>query len=151
MGFFSKFRKSLGKQEFTPLTEAEAWLGILIPCAAADGEICNMEIKSLLETLMLREVFLNADAMNLYERVMRLQAKLGNEKLIVGAASKLKAENRNTVFCLAIDLVLADGYLHENEEKIIEFIANKLNIEREMSDKIVEVLLIKNRGKLVTA
>jgi hypothetical protein len=53
---------------------------------------------------------------------------------------------RATTFALATDLALADGRIGDKEKAFIDELQTVLQIDEATAVKIVEVLLIKNRG-----
>jgi uncharacterized tellurite resistance protein B-like protein len=53
------------------------------------------------------------------------------------------------LFALVIELLLADGFLGEKEKEILEYLTDLLKIESELAQKIVEVMLIKNKGNVI--
>lgn len=61
-------------------------------------------------------------------------------------AKAIPADLRPTTFALATDLVLADGRIGDREKSFIDQPQAVLRIDDATALKIVEVLLIKNRG-----
>ena len=51
-----------------------------------------------------------------------------------------------TVFAIATDIVLSDGDVSEEEEYVLSKLCNVLSISKEKVNKIIEVMLIKNKG-----
>lgn len=51
-----------------------------------------------------------------------------------------------TAFAVATDLVLADGDVTEEEEKILTYLSQSLNIPENTANEIVRVMLIRNKG-----
>jgi hypothetical protein len=53
---------------------------------------------------------------------------------------------RATTFALAADLALADGRIGDREKMFIDELQTVLQVDEATAVKIIEVLLIKNRG-----
>lgn len=150
MGLFDKFKRITEKEfEYTPIDENEAWIGILYACIMADGEVVKVEENALSLMLISKRRFEDVDVPKIYRRVIEAQHKIGGAKVVDACCDFIKNDDRNTLFTLCVELVLSDGILDEDEEKIIEYIAEKLEIEDSMLEKIVEVMLIRNRGNHV--
>jgi uncharacterized tellurite resistance protein B-like protein len=147
MGIFDRFRKAIQREyEYAPNDEKEAWVGLLYACIIADGEIMKVEENSLSLMLITKKKFENADIPRLYRRVADAQHKIGGAGLVDACAPLIEKEDRPTLFSMSVELVLADGILDDDEEKIIEYIAKKLLIPDDLVERIVEVMLIRNRG-----
>ena len=150
MGLFDKFKKVIEKEfKYEPESEQEAWVGILYSCIMADGEIVKVEENTLSLMLITKKKFEDADVPKLFKKVAEAQFKIGGAKVVDACVPLIRNEEKETILVLSIELVLADGVLDEDEEKIIEYIADKLEIDEELIDKIVEVMLIRNRGNHV--
>lgn len=147
MGIFDRFKKAIEKEyEFKPQNENEAWIGLLYACVMADGEIVKVEENALSLMLITKRKFEDVDIPKHYRHVAEAQHKIGGSGLIDACAPLIKEADKPTIFSMSVELVLADGILDEDEEKIIEYIAEKLEIEDALVERIVEVMLIRNRG-----
>jgi uncharacterized tellurite resistance protein B-like protein len=151
MGLFEKFFKKPEIISFTykPLSDYEAWIGILYACITADGDVENSEIHSLSRMLLLKNKFSGIDIVPLYKNVAEAKQKIGNIGLIDACSLIIKEEDKPTLFSMAVDIVLADGVLEEEEMKVVEYIAASLAIDTNLVEKIVEVMLIRNNGNLI--
>jgi hypothetical protein len=67
----------------------------------------------------------------------------GAQALINGALELIQQKYRPQLFCLCAELVLADGVVHEEEEKILQYLAQSANISDDLAKKIIEVTLIR--------
>ena len=147
MGIFDRFKKAIEKEYiYVPKDEVEAWVGMLYACVMADGEIVKVEENALSLMLITKKKFEDVDVPKVYRHVAEAQYKIGGAGLIDACAPLIKEGERPTIFSMSVELVLADGILDEDEEKIIEYIADKLKIEDALVERIVEVMLIRNRG-----
>jgi uncharacterized membrane protein YebE (DUF533 family) len=66
--------------------------------------------------------------------------------LVAIAKSSLPDELRETAFVCATDIALADGVIEDNEKKLLEELQQVLGISDEIGQKILQVMMIKNRG-----
>lgn len=53
---------------------------------------------------------------------------------------------RPTAFALSVDVVLADGMVMDEEKDFLYTLQQLLEIENSLAQKILEVIIIKNRG-----
>ena len=67
----------------------------------------------------------------------------GAQPLINGAIELISQKYRPQLFCLCAELVLADGIVKNEEEKILEYAAKAANISEDLAKKIVEVTIIR--------
>ena len=51
-----------------------------------------------------------------------------------------------TAFAISTDLILSDGEVSEEEEAILSKLCNRLSISQDKVGKIIEVMIIKNKG-----
>ncbi|MHA1910369.1 MAG: tellurite resistance TerB family protein [Candidatus Kariarchaeaceae archaeon] len=65
--------------------------------------------------------------------------------IIHTAARVLTSELKETVFALAIDIVLADGIVDAKEKAFLDKLQAAIGINEALATKIVEVMIIKNR------
>jgi hypothetical protein len=75
-----------------------------------------------------------------------LLTEYGLPAVLTGCAKVIPADLRATTFALATDLALADGRIGDREKAFIDELQTVLQIDEATDVKIVEVLLIKNRG-----
>lgn len=144
MDIFKEFDKN--NQNKTTLTEQEAWFGILFLCGTTDGDISDIEMDFLSKSLHNKEKFIGLDLVPLLKKSFGLKGNLGQLKFLELCCNSINDEDNGTVFCLAVDLILVDGILHPAEKHIIELLAKKMNLEPEYYNKIIEVMIIKNKG-----
>ena len=100
-----------------PVTsEFEAWVGILYSCISADNQITDSETASLSRVLHSKQKFIGIDIAPLYAKSFHLRIELGQLKYISACCELINEEDKETVFALALEVLLADGTL-EKEEK----------------------------------
>lgn len=151
MGLFDQFIKQPETQDITykPLSDYEAWIGILYACMSSDGVVSDVEIDSLSRMIVHKQKFVGIDISPLFDSVAEAKFKIGGIGLVEACAELVHDKDKETLFSMAIEIVLADGILDKDEEKVIELIANRMRIDSEMVAKIVQVMLIRNRGNVV--
>ena len=130
------------------LSELEAWVGILYSCISADNLITDSETATLSRVLHSKQKFIGIDIAPLYRKAFNIRAELGQLKYISACSEWIKEEDRETVFALALEVLLADGTLEKEEKNVIEVLSNQLKIEKEMTSKIIEVIFLKNKGNI---
>lgn len=129
-------------------SELEAWVGILYSCIAADHNITDSEKVTLTRLLRSKEKFTGVDIAPLYANAFNLRTELGQLKYISSCSELIKDEDKETLFALALEVLLADGTLEKEEKNIIEVLSKQLNLREGMASKIVEVIFLKNKGNV---
>jgi uncharacterized membrane protein YebE (DUF533 family) len=82
----------------------------------------------------------------LANRAIVLLTEYGLPAVLTGCAKVIPSDLRATAFALATDLTLADGRIGDREKAYLDELQGVLQIDDATAEKIVEVLLIKNRG-----
>ncbi|MFV8376571.1 hypothetical protein [Flavobacterium sp. LB1P71] len=132
-----------------PVTsELEAWVGILYSCISADNLIKDSETASLSKLLYSKEKFNGIDIAPLYAKSYHLKTELGQLKYIAACCELINEADKETVFALALEILLSDGLLGEEEKNVIEVLSNQLKMDTGMTSKIIEVIFLKNKGNL---
>ena len=143
----SSFENNNSSQN-TVNSEFEAWVGILYSCISADNQITDSETATLSRVLSSKQKFIGIDIAPLYRKAFNVRAELGQLKYISACSEWIKGEDKETVFALALEVLLADGTLEKEEKNVIEVLSNQLEIEKEMTSKIIEVIFLKNKGNV---
>ncbi|WP_033956992.1 TerB family tellurite resistance protein [Psychroserpens jangbogonensis] len=151
MGLFDKFVKTPEIKDliYKPLSDFEAWIGILYACMSSDGEVSDVEIDSLSRMIVLKQKFSGIDISPLYNSVSEAKLKIGGIGLVEACSEFVNENDKDTLFSMAVEIVLADGILNKDEEKVIELIADRMKIDMELVEKIIQVMLIRNRGNVL--
>ncbi|MFV5695236.1 hypothetical protein ACM55G_07345 [Flavobacterium sp. LB3P122] len=132
-----------------PVTsELEAWVGILYSCISADNLIKDSETASLSKLLYSKEKFAGIGIAHLYAKSYHLKTELGQLKYIAACCELINEADKETVFALALEILLSDGLLGEEEKNVIEVLSKQLKIDTGMTSKIIEVIFLKNKGNL---
>ncbi len=148
MGLFDKV---LGKKDQGPfaLNEREAFAAVSVAAVAADGVIEQEEVQHIIFNLAEKKLFSGYDTNDLIgilNRMAEAIRKRGVAVVLEAACKALSAEMRQTAFVLAADLVLADGVVEDKEKEFLEGFQKTLQIDDTTALKVVEVMLMKNRG-----
>jgi uncharacterized tellurite resistance protein B-like protein len=150
MGLFDKFLKKPAGDAFSyNPSEHEGWLGILMACMSADGDMDPFEIDVMAKAVALKTKFHNSDFASLLDKVMKAKSKLGAMALVEACSKVVKEEDKATLFAMSVEIVLADGSIDPEEEMVVNAVAKELDIPADVSEKIIEVMLIRNYGNLV--
>jgi uncharacterized tellurite resistance protein B-like protein len=131
------------------LTPAEAFAAIALTAVAADGIITDSESQIIKSTLARMDLFGEYTAENKTQMIQRLLEQIekhGYEPLMQSAITKLPANLKDTAFAVATDIILSDGDLADEEEELLNALYNALGISEDMATKIIDVMLIKNKG-----
>jgi uncharacterized tellurite resistance protein B-like protein len=151
MGLFDRLfnSNSFSKNGYTPRSENEAWVSLLYACMAVDGDISEAETDSFIRLLVFKSRFANVDIAPLYQTAMEVKKQTGPQYMIDQCAPLIHADDRLTILALATELVLADGIIADDEQELLEYVSQKLNIDTPTATKIIEVILIKNKGNRI--
>lgn len=144
----SSFEANNNEDQNWVTSDFEAWVGILYSCISADNQIKDSEKAALSRLLHSKEKFVGIDIAPLYTKSFNLRAEVGQLKYIAACCKQINEEDKETVFALALEVLLADGILEKEEKNIIEVLSNQLKIEAAMISKIIEVIFLKNRGNI---
>lgn len=146
MGLFDKLFQAA--PENTKLTQQEAFAGIAVAIAGADGSIATSEwdgIVNYIRRLSIYDNFSGPAFDKLFDKLFRILKSSGSAALVKASSEGLAEELKLTAFACAVDIALADGVLEDSEKEIINQIATELGIEEKVAIPIIEVMLIKNK------
>ena len=141
--------RSTSKNLYKPTSDKEAWIGILYACIASDGKIGSSEIESLSRMIGNKRKFNNTEINPLCKKVIGAIKTISPKKLVDICSPLIKEEDKPTLFSMAVDIVLSDGILEIEEQEIIEHLAMTLAMDKVMVVKIIEVMLIRNKGNQI--
>ena len=147
----SLFEKVSGvpRQNSVALSPAEAFAGIALIAVAADGYLADAEAQVLSSTLRRMNLFrsFSGDVIRgMLDRLLRILQQQGIKLLFDAAIQSLPSDLYETIFAVVTDLVLADGAISSEEEQLLNDLYQALELSEEMAVKIIDVMLIKNRG-----
>jgi hypothetical protein len=133
----------------TTLSLPEAVAAILVAAVSADGTFGVDEanrLNNVLSTSPLFQQAVRAGDVNVVERALKVLTERGLAPVLEACGAAVPPELRATVFAMATDLVLADGCIRGHEKEFVDQLQAALEVDETTALKIVEVLLIKNRG-----
>ncbi|MGB3402954.1 MAG: tellurite resistance TerB family protein [Microcoleaceae cyanobacterium] len=131
------------------LSAAEAFAAIALTAVAADGYITGSEtqiINTTLSRMQLFSEYSDEQKRSMIDRLFCQIQEQGYDQLMNAAITQLPDNLKETVFAIATDITLADGELSEEEENLLNALYSSLEISEEIATKIIDVMLIKNRG-----
>lgn len=146
MGLFDKI---LGNDENAPFSKQEGMAGILLLMIAADGEISQEELVGFFTTCARMKLFSGVSQSQfngMLKKISNVLRKQGAEAVLSKAAEPLTPEQKETAFALATDMAFADGSVQPQEKVLLEKIQKQLGVSDALAMKIVEVIMIRNRG-----
>ena len=144
----SLFESKNNNDQNSITSEIEAWVGILYSCLSADNQITDSETATLSRILHSKQKFIGIDIASLYAKSYHLRTEMGQLNYISACCKLIEEADKETVFALALEVLLADGTLEKEEKNVIEVLSNHLKIEAGMTSKIIEVIFLKNKGNI---
>jgi tellurite resistance protein len=148
MSLFDKI-STARQQSQLALGPAEAFAAIALIAVAADGYAADSEERLLMTTLSRMQLYRSypADVLEkMIDRLLSILQRKGSDSLLAAAIASLPHELQETVFAVTADIVLSDGEVTEEEEEFLNLLYRALEIPEETALKIIEVMLMKNRG-----
>ena len=148
MGLFDNF-SNVRTSQATDLSPAEAFAGIMLATIAADGCLGREESQSFMLTLYKMKLFQsypNDHVSRMIQKLAKIAQTTGSDKLLNLSVQCLPEYLHETAFAVATDLILSDGEVSEAEEYILQKICSRLSISKDKVNKIIEVMIIKNKG-----
>lgn len=131
------------------LTPQESYAGILLGASACDGHIADDEVQGLMTAVVRMKLYQRMNDRQfsqIFGKVHGVLKKRGVDVLIDACAAALPKDLARPAFANAVDIVLADGVVEEDEKQFIENLRAKLNIDPETAKTIARVMVIKNKG-----
>jgi uncharacterized tellurite resistance protein B-like protein len=148
MSLFDKLSNAREQMQ-TTLGPAEAFAAIGLIALAADGYSAEVEEQALRTALARMQLFRSypGDVLEkMIDRLLSILQRQGADTLLAAALASLPHELNETVFAVMADIVLADGEVTPEEEDFLNQLYRILEIPEETAIKIIDVMLIKNRG-----
>lgn len=148
MGLFDKV---LGKKEEGPLSlsRQEAFAAVCVLAVAADGILEDAEVSRIVSSLAEKKLFRGHrldDLGRLLNSTAKVIARNGAAPVMAAVQKALPAELHATAFVMAADLVMADADVDPKEKQFLEEFQKALGVDDATALKVVEVMVIKNRG-----
>lgn len=135
----------------TPQNEQEAWIAIAYACLMTDRKKTSFsEIERFCHLLLIKSHFKGHNTIAYIQKCEHIHALIGSEQLIERCSTKISENNKATLFALVVDMLLIRGALNPMQKKIIDFLANQLKLDKVLSASIKKIMLIKNKGNILT-
>nr|WP_300153772.1 tellurite resistance TerB family protein [Bacteroides sp.] len=131
------------------MTQQEAFAGIALAMAGADGSIAESEwagIVNYIRRLRIYDNFSGPAFDKLFDKLFRILRNQGPSALVNASVESLSDDLKLTAFACAVDIALADGVLEEEEKELINQMAEILEIPDQTAISIIEVMIIKNKA-----
>jgi tellurite resistance protein len=149
MGLFGNRLSGLRTQNQSVMSPAEAFAAITLVSVGVDGYFSDEEVSTLISSLTRMHMFrsYSADVLRrMFDKLLGTAQREGFGSLLQTAIASLPHELGETVFAVATDLVLADGEVTREEENLLNSLYTALGISEATAIKIIDVMMIKNRG-----
>ncbi|WP_373806350.1 tellurite resistance TerB family protein [Bacteroides heparinolyticus] len=147
MGLFDKIFQAAPEE--TKLSQQEAFAGIAVALAGADGSISDAEWNEIVNYISRLKIYDNfsGPAFNkMFDKVHKILKREGAGNLAIKSAEELSEDLKLTAFACAVDIALADGVLEKEEKEIINQLSEALSIPEKTAISIIEVMMIKNKA-----
>ncbi len=131
------------------LNPGEALVAIILAATATDGYLSQDETRCITSTLSRLKLFSDYtnDLMNgLFEKILSILQQDGMNTLFNAAKESLSEDLREAAFAIVTDMVMTDGIVTEEEKNFLNDLYQALGISREIAQKTMQVILIKNLG-----
>jgi tellurite resistance protein len=132
-------------QPVEELSIPEAFITVLFAAVMADGEMSSEEHEEMLALVHRSRALKTLKQEQLVEINRRVVARLrDDENALQAACAALPQDARAPVFAHALDLVLADGELSEDEADFLNGLILHLDLPGEEVERIADVMALKN-------
>ena len=130
------------------LSVAQAFANIIIFAAISDG-VFEEEEKDIVVNILSRMNIFKPYQDYLKPMVTNcVQSLITNkDETLSNAIATLPPQLSETAFAVASDIVMSDGKITEQEEDLLKTLVDKLSLDKEIANKISEVMTIKNKGQ----
>ncbi len=151
MGLFDSLAKSNSIIQTSEVTfsPAEAMSALALSVIAVDGDLADEEVSLMIRSLERMQLFRSYSEdmlIDLIDQTLGTLNRRGYQKVLDAAVESLPHYLHETAFAITTDLVLADGEVTEEEENVLTYLSQTLNIQDNTAQEIVRVMLIKNKG-----
>ena len=126
----------------------EAFWGLMVAVTAIDGHISDEEVDDLIKFSNRTKLLSGIRGQmfnNMNDKIFRLLKKEGVQSLVDASVAALPSELAISTFAVCTDLIYSDGTVDTDEQKFLEMLMGKLNIDSAQAMKIVEVKKKKNK------
>ncbi len=138
-----------GMESSKKLSPQEAFAGVLLAASACDGHISDEEASNLTTAVGRMRLFQKVNEKQfaqVMDKLLGILKKKGPDVLLEGCCESLPKELSNAAFANAVNIVLADGVVDQDEREFIDKLRNGLDVESNTAKMIAQVMVIKNKG-----
>jgi hypothetical protein len=135
--------------DYAPSNEQAAWFAIVYTAACINGEISVDARETFCKLIASKELFRGHELLDYFYEFREVKDNLEPKEIIHQAAKLVNPEQAPTLFCIVAETLLAKGYLTEQEDDLLDFIGERLSLDKAVTSKIMEVLLLKNAGNCI--
>lgn len=126
--------------------EAEACTAVLLACVHSDELGMGRQSGVFDAAVRSRNVFGGRDPEALIERAEQYFEQAGSPAALIDAAiGAIRAQTRLPLFYHCLDVILANGVVTPQEDRIFKYLKGKFKIEDELAWQALEVLTVKNQ------
>jgi hypothetical protein len=128
--------------------QPEAFAGVAFAAIAADREIKDIELFYLQAIFSRTRLFFGwtvEQYKGLFEELHQRLRTQGWEVLLEKSAQALSPDLYQSIFAIALDLVLSDGIVRDEEEEFLYKLQKQLGIAQDLASQITHVIAIKNQ------
>jgi uncharacterized tellurite resistance protein B-like protein len=141
-----KLTQAFGQQRNTDWSIPEAFLGLLLSAAAADGNIAAEEQAEVYALVRRSRALKSMTASQLAHANATVNQRLQNRPNgLQEACISLPFDMRLPVFAHCVDIILADGELLQSEADFLNALMRFLELDPDDAKRMLDALLIKNR------
>lgn len=143
------FDDALGGNKPAKLTKEVAYLGILMLADYSDGTVSEDELQSFVTTLSRMKLYrdLSGDQVNrLIDQGNKVIKRAGQDDALKQFAAALPETLHRAVFANAVNQVLADGVVEDEEKEFINDLRRALGLSGDDAQMIAKVIMWKNQG-----
>lgn len=124
----------------------EAFIAVLFAAATCDGELASVEHEELLALVHRSRALKSLTPQQLGAINVKVAARLrDSDTALQEACVSLPDEMRLPAFAHALDLVLADGELNEEEADFLNALILHLKLHRDDVERVADVIVMKNQ------
>ena len=140
------FRPSTNATALVITNEAEACAAVLLACRRADEIDGEGGKKAFLSTLKNRNIFIGSNPEKLIETAARYFEQAGSSAALINAAmDAIREQTRLPLFYHCLDVILADGVVTPQEDKVFQYLKRKFKVDDDLAFKALEILVVKNQ------
>lgn len=125
----------------------EAWAAFFAVAVMCDGDTSLVKSQQFVASVRLLDIYdyPGTLAMTLMEKMAYKAVRYGNKALIDQAVAYIDDDDKATLYCLLVEIIIARGVIHEIGLKVLKELGDVLEIEEPIREGVMKVLLIKNK------